>query len=296
MKNSSIGYIIGSAFRGMKKHFMMTTASVSVLIACMIIIGTAYLFSQNVSHFMAQIEQQNEIVAFISDDVPEEDYQSLKTKVESINGVSSADFVTKEESMEQYRAELGEDGEYLDAFTGENNPLRNSFVITISDLSLFESASASVAALEGIDHVRDTQEVVNVLLSLRQVVRILGFWVMVILGLVSLFIISNTIKIAMFNRKNEINIMKYVGATNWFIRWPFIFEGFFIGVVAAVICFALQWYVYTYLFGAMFAQISFVQLVPFAELYWHIIIIFAAIGIVVGVFGSITSIRRYLKV
>lgn len=295
MKNSSIGYIIGSAFRGMRKHLMMTTASVSVLIACMIIIGTAYLFSNNVSHFMEQIEQQNEIVAYISDDVPEEDYQSLQEQIKNINGVGETNFVTKEEALEDYREELGEEGSYLDAFTGEDNPLRNSFVITITDLDLFEGASNSIASLEGIDHVRDTQEIVNILISLRKVVQVLGFWVMIILGLVSLFIISNTIKIAMFNRKAEINIMKYVGATNWFIRWPFIFEGFFIGVLAAIICFALQWYVYNYLFTALFEGIGFIKLVPFGELYWHIIIIFGVLGVFVGVFGSLTSIRKYLK-
>ena len=295
MKNSSLGYIIGSAFRGMRKHLMMTTASISVLIACMIIIGTAYLFAQNVSHFMSKIEQQNEIVAFIDDEVPEEDYQPLQQKIESINGVSEVDFVTKDEALENYRVQLGEEGNYLDSFSGEDNPLRNSFNITIGDLELFEGASSAISNLEGIAYVRDTQKVVSVLLSLRKVVQVLGLWVMAILGLVSLFIISNTIKIAMYNRKNEINIMKYVGATNWFIRWPFVFEGLFIGISAAAICFALQWYIYNYLFASLFAGISFVELVPFSQLYIDIIVIFVMIGIVVGVFGSMTSIRKYLN-
>ncbi len=294
MKNSSLGYIIGSAFRGMRKHLMMTTASVSVLVACMIIIGTAYLFSQNVSNFMLQIEQQNEIVAFIEDEVPEEEYQSLKVRIEAINGVETVDFVTKDEALEDYRETLGEDGSYLDSFTDENNPLRNSFVITVGDLNLFNSVSAEVSGMEEIGRVRDTQEIVSVLISLRKVISILGVWIMLILGLVSLFIISNTIKIAMYNRRTEISIMKYVGATNWFIRWPFIFEGLFIGVVAGAICFGLQWYIYTYLLRSLFEGISFIQLVPFSELYLHIIVIFGVIGVVVGVFGSITSIRKYL--
>lgn len=273
---------------------MMTSASVGVLVACMVIIGTAYLFSQNVSNFMQQIEQQNEIVAFIDDNVPEEDYQGLQMKIESINGVSSVDFVTKEEALEDYRKTLGEDGSYLDAFTDENNPLRNSFAITIDDLSLFEEASKQISSLEEIARVRDTQETVSVLISLRKVVNVLGIWIMLILGLVSLFIISNTIKIAMYNRRTEISIMKYVGATNWFIRWPFIFEGLFIGITAASICFALQWYIYNYLLRSLFEGISFVQLLPFSALYLDIIIVFVAIGVIVGVFGSITSIRKYL--
>ncbi len=294
MKNSSLGYIISSAFRGMKKHLMMTTASVSVLIACMIIIGTAYLFAENISNFMTQIEQQNEIVAFIDEDVPEEEYQSLQQNIEAIEGVSDTDFITKDEALEEYRAQLGDEGAYLDSYTGEDNPLRNSFSITIGDLSQFENASTAIAELDEIAYVRDTQEVVSVLLSLRKVIQVLGMWIMVILGLVSLFIISNTIKIAMYNRKNEINIMKYVGATNWFIRWPFVFEGLFIGVLAATICFALQWYIYNYLFTTLFAGINFIELVPFSQLYVDIIVIFVVIGVVVGIFGSMTSIRKYL--
>ncbi len=295
MKNSSFGYLIGSAFRGMRKHLMMTTASVSVLLACMVIIGTAYLFAENVSYFMQQIEKENEIVAFIDETVPEEDQAVLKSDISAIDGVGDVTFVTKDQAMEEYRAELGEEGAYLDAFTGEENPLRHSFVISIDDLSKFETASATIAALSGIDHVRDTQEIVNVLLSLRKVVQILGLWIMVILGLVSLFIISNTIKIAMYNRKTEINIMKYVGATNWFIRWPFVFEGLFIGLVAAAVSFVLQWYIYTYLISSLMSGLHFIELVPFSALFVDVIIIFAVIGIVVGVFGSITSIRKYLN-
>lgn len=295
MKNSSFGYVISSAFKGMKNHLMMTTASVSVLIACMIIIGTAFLFSQNVSAFMNKIESQNEIVAFIDDDVKEEMYQSMQEKIKSISGVSAVEFITKEQALDDYREQLGNEGTYLESFKGENNPLRNSFAITIGDLTLFNQASKQISKIDGIDHVRDTQEVVNTLLSLRKVVRILSIWVLVILGLVSLFIISNTIKIAMYSRRTEINIMKYVGATNWFIRWPFLFEGLFIGILAAAICFLLQWYIYNYLLAGLFNGISFMQLVPFSQLYVYIIVIFAAIGIFVGVFGSLTSIRKYLN-
>lgn len=296
MKGTSFGYVLKSAFHGMRKNLMMTTASVSVLIACMLIIGTAYLFGENVSAFMTQIEQQNEIVAFIDDEVPEEDYQALQEKIKNISAVSDVRFVTKDEALKEYRSDLGDDGAYLDGFTGEENPLRNSFVITISELDAFSDISAQVAGLDGIDHVRDTQDIVNVLMSLRKVVRILGIWIMLILGVVSLFIISNTIKLAMYNRRNEINIMKYVGATNWFIRWPFILEGLFIGILAGAICFAFQWYIYTYVLSGLFSGIGFMQLVPFRQLYVDIIVIFATIGIVVGTVGSITSIRKYLKV
>ncbi len=272
----------------------MTTASVSVLVACMLIIGTAFLFAQNVSAFMAKIEQQNEIVAFIDEKVPEEEYQSLKARIEALDSVAEIRFVTKDQALLDYRAQLGEDGAYLDAFSGEENPLRNSFVITISDLDNFKKVSETVSGMEEIDHVRDTQDIVNVLLSLRNVVQILGIWIMIILGVVSLFIISNTIKIAMHNRRHEISIMKYIGATNRFIRWPFVLEGLFIGILSAAVCFGLQWYIYTYVMGRLFAALNFVSLVPFSQLYPGIAAIFVGIGVIVGGFGSAASIRKYL--
>ena len=273
---------------------MMTMASVSVLVACMLIIGTAFMFAQNVSAFMAQIEQQNEIVAFIDEEVPEEDFQGLKARIAGMDGVSEVRFVTKDQALLDYRAQLGEDGAYLDSFSGEDNPLRDSFVIMISDLDRFASISKSVSKMKEIDHVRDSQDIVNVLLSLRNVVQILGIWIMVILGVVSLFIISNTIKIAMHNRRHEINIMKYIGATNRFIRWPFVLEGLFIGLLSAAVCFGLQWYIYTYVLGHLFTALNFITLVPFSQLYPAIIAIFVGIGVIVGGFGSAASIRKYL--
>lgn len=294
MKNS-FGYFLKTAFQGLRKNFLMTVASVSVLIACMLIIGTAYLFSMTVAGFLDTLERQNEIVAFIDETVAEEDLSALKTKVESLSHVESVTFVTKEQALEEYREQLGEDGAYLDSYFGEDNPLRDSLVIAIDDIEHFESTSAAVAKVDGIARVRDSQQVVDFLLQLRSVVGMLGFWIMLILGVVALFIIANTIKIAMYNRRNEISIMRYVGATNGFIRLPFLLEGLMIGIFAAAVCFGLQWYVYTYLISGMLSSLPFVTVIPFSQVYWHVLILFGSIGVIVGTIGSFTSIGKYLK-
>ncbi len=300
MNTGSIIYFFKTSFKSMYKNALMTAASVFVLIACMIIIGTVFLTSENVISFMDRLEDQNEIVAFISDDYSDDSLsrENLCEKVKALNGVESVDYVTKEQAFAEYRDGLGESGEYLEGYDGEDNPLRNELRIKINDLTLFESVSSKVSEMTEIANIRDSQEVVDMLLSVRNVLSILGVWIMIILSLVSLFIISNTIKLAMYNRKNEINIMKYVGATNAFIRFPFVLEGMLIGIVSTLIALGIQWCLYTYTILPLLQDLSFLSesLVPFNEMLISIMIIFGIIGLVVGTFGSAVSIRKYLKV
>ena len=208
----------------MYKNALMTIASVFVLMACMLIIGSVFLASENVMSFMDKLEDQNEIVAFIDDEYGDDSLsrEQLCAKIEAINGVSSVEYITKEQAFAEYRDSLGENREYLDGYEGEDNPLRNELRIKIDDITLFENVSASVAAMDEIANIRDSQSIVDMLLSVRRMLNMLGFWILVMLAVVSLFIISNTVKLAMHSRRNEINIMKYVGATNGFIRFPFL--------------------------------------------------------------------------
>ena len=177
-------------------------------------------------------------------------------------------------------------------------PLRDEFRIQVDEnhLDAFEDIAARIAGMEEIANTSDSQEVVNVLLSLKKVMDILGFWIMIILALVSWFIVSNTIKLAMYNRRHEINIMKYVGATNAFIRTPFILEGIIIGLIAAIISFGLQWMIYVYLLQPLVADLQFITTVPFTSLCPVILLYFGGIGLFVGLVGSAFSINKYLKV
>jgi len=291
-------YFLQSAFKSIRKNYLMTFASIFVLVACMLIIGSAYLCSANIGALMQDLGENNEIVAYIDDELEESALASLKEEIESIDYVESVEYVTKEEALTQYQQQFGEEGEYLSWFYGDENPLRNEFRVRVDQqyLTEFEGITTQIADLEGVANTSDSQDVVNMLLSLQKVMDILGFWIMVILALVSWFIVYNTIKLAMYNRRHEINIMKYVGATNAFIRTPFVLEGIIIGLCAALLSFALQWIVYVYLLQPLVADIHFINTLPFSSMTPMLIIYFGGIGLLVGLVGSAFSINKYLKV
>ncbi len=300
MNAGSFFYFIKSSFKGMYKNALMTIASVFVLVACMLIIGSVYLASENVLSFMDKLEDQNEIVAFIDDAYGDDSLsrEQLCAKVEAISGVSSVEYVTKEQAFAEYRESLGANKDYLDGYEGENNPLRNELRITIDDINQFKSISETISQMEEIANIRDSQEIVDMLISVRKTLNMIGFWILVLLAVVSLFIISNTVKLAMHSRRNEINIMKYVGATNGFIRFPFLLEGVLIGIVSTVIAVALQWCIYVYALVPAISQLTFLMdcIVPFNSVFGSLVMIFIVIGLAVGIFGSALSIRKYLKV
>lgn len=300
MNTSSFFYFISSSFKSMYKNALMTLASIFVLVACMLIIGTVFIGSENVMSFMNKLEAQNEIVAFISDDYDDDSAsrKSLCEKIEAIPGVAEVEYITKDQALAEYRASLGENGEYLEGYDGEENPLRNELRIKISDIDQFSSVAFKISSMDEIANMRDSQVVVDLLIKVRNVLQMLGFWIMVILAIVSLFIISNTIKLTMYSRRNEISIMKYVGATNSFIRFPFVLEGIIIGIVSTALSLAVQWCIYSYALVPLLSELTFLSdsVVPFESLFVSLLIIFAAIGVVVGTLGSVISIRKYLKV
>lgn len=291
-------YFLQSAFKSIRKNYLMTFASIFVLVACMLIIGSAYLCSANIGALMDDLGENNEIVAYVDEELDESLLSELKDQLESIQYVDSVEFIGKDKALEEYQEQFGEEGSYLSWFYGDENPLRDEFRIHVEErhLSEFEAISQEVSSIEGIANISDSQDVVNMLLSLQKVMDILGFWIMLILALVSWFIVYNTIKLAMYNRRHEINIMKYVGATNGFIRTPFILEGIIIGLCAAAVSFALQWIIYVYLLQPLVADLQFINTLPFAALSPVIIAYFGGIGLLVGLIGSAFSINKYLKV
>ncbi len=291
-------YFLQSAFKSIRKNYLMSFASIFVLVACMLIIGSVFLCSANIDALMDDLGSNNEIVAYVDDELDESEFSALKAELESIEYVESVQFVTKDAALAEYQERFGEDGSYLSWFYGDENPLRNEFRIHVGekDLEHFESVTEEVALTDGVANTSDSQDVVNVLLSLQNVMDVLGFWIMILLALVSWFIVYNTIKLAMYNRRHEINIMKYVGATNGFIRTPFILEGVILGLCAAAISFAVQWIIYVYLLQPLVADLQFVVTIPFATLAPVIAIYFGIIGLLVGLIGSGFSINKYLKV
>lgn len=313
MNTGSIFYFFKSAFKSMYKNIVMTLASVFVLIACMLIIGTVYIAAENVLAFMDKLDAQNEIVAFVNDNYSDDSLSrdNLVDLIKDIDGIDSVEYITKEQALSEYRDGLGEDGAFLGYFDGEDNPLRNEIRIKVGDVSRFAEISDEIVERCGvvevssdsdetveenvIAKVRDSRDVVQSLQRIRQALTMLGVWIVLILAAVSLFIISNTIKLAMHNRRNEINIMKYVGATNGFIRFPFVLEGILICLISTAIALGIQWCLYTYALAPLINDLFF-KAVDFDVMFKGLFIIFGGIGLTVGILGSILSIRKYLKV
>ena len=291
-------YFLQSAFKSIRKNYLMTFASVFVLVACMLIIGSAYLCSANIGALMDDLGKNNEIVAYVDEELEESKLSVLQDELESIEYVVSVEFISKDDALTEYQEQFGEEGEYLSWFYGDENPLRDEFRFHVDEnrLTEFDAITKKVASTEGVANTSDSQEVVNMLLSLQKVMDILSFWIMVILALVSWFIVYNTIKLAMYNRRHEINIMKYVGATNAFIRTPFILEGIIIGLCAAIVSYGLQWIIYVYLLQPLVVDLQFISTLPFTALSPVIIAYFGGIGVLVGLIGSAFSINKYLKV
>ena len=286
---------VKEAFRGIYKHGLMSFASVTILAACMIIIGSVLLIVANLNTFVDQLQDQNEIVVFVNDGVSVADTEKMGEELENMANIESVQFVSKEEALEEYKS-MFESQADLFASLDEDNPLRDSYHVKVADLELYSKTMEDINALENIGNIRSSSKVVETLVNLRSTISMLGFWILVILLFVSLFIISNTVRLAMYSRRTEINIMKYVGATNGYIRRPFVFEGLIIGILACGIAYALQWYVYNEVIYQLVNQLALFEVIPFESVKLYVLGAFAVFSVLMGVLGSVLPMRKHLNV
>ncbi len=286
---------IKEALQGIYRHGLMSFASITILAACMIIIGSVLLIVENLNAFVSQLQDQNEVVVFVDESLDKAAVQNLENVIKGIPNIESVEYRSKDESLEEYKAMFGDQADLFDTLD-ENNPLRDSFHIKVADLENYNETIAKIEAVPEIVNIRSSSKVVDMLVNLRQTISLMGVWVLAILLFVSLFIISNTVRLAMFSRRTEINIMKYVGATNHYIRRPFIYEGLIIGIISCVIAFALQWYVYEKVIYPLMLKLSLFEAITFDSVKFYVLIGFAVFAIVMGVFGSILPMRKHLKV
>lgn len=286
---------IKEAFQGIYRHGLMSFASITILAACMIIIGSVLLIVGNLNAFVDQLQDQNEIVVFVDENAGEQGTEKVKADLNAIDNVEEVIYHSKEDNLKEYKSMFGEQADLFDTLDG-NNPLRDSFHVKVADLEKYNETMAKIEAVENIGNIRSSSRVVEMLVDLRETISLIGIWVLAILLFVSLFIISNTVRLAMFSRKTEINIMKYVGATNRYIRRPFIYEGLIIGILACGIAFALQWYVYDKVIYPLLCQLSLFDAITFDSVKFYVLAGFGIFAIVMGVLGSILPMRKHLRV
>ncbi|WP_243414632.1 permease-like cell division protein FtsX [Sporosalibacterium faouarense] len=299
MNFRNLSYMIKQGFVSMWKNRMMSFASVGSVTAALLILGVILLLILNINNIATVTQNQfDEVVVYLEEDVDQSDTERIGDAINEFDGILSVIYQSKEQALEIMKQNLGENGYLLEGLE-EENPLPNSYVIQLKDLKYADDVVMRLEGLTGVEDIRYLKDVLDQLMTIANTVRLGGFIIIGFLILISIFIISNTIKLTVAARKREINIMKYVGATNGFIRGPFVVEGMLLGLIGAVISIAVVYFGYKYLFTVLNEELYVlftVYLVPYYKIFQDITIIFVSIGVGIGVIGSVLSIRKFLKV
>ena len=292
MKLSSLRYLLREGFRNLWQNRFMSIASIGVLVSCLLLTGFAYLVFANVDHAFDWVYGQNVVAVFVDLESTPEETAEVGEKLKAITNVASVEFVSKDKTLEDMRDELP--AETFESMQGENNPLQDTYIVTLKDLDQFEGTVSQLKGVSGVDDVRYDGGIASMLTKIRQVVLAVGGWVILMLLLVSLFIIANTIKLTVYNRRLEIYIMKSVGATNGFIRFPFAIEGVVLGLLAALLSYGIIAWVYSKLASLFSFGISFSPL-TFSDVWAVLLVGFLVIDMLTGIAGSAISMTKYLK-
>ena len=290
MRFNMFRYLVKEGYRSLRKNLFMSAASVLVLVSCLLITGCAYLVFENVNHGFEWAYQQNIVVVYSEKGSTEEQNTAIRDAITAMDNVAEVTFESKDELLDRYSTEFGE---LLDDLK-EDNPLLDAFIVRLKDLSLFNGTVTAIQAVEGVDSVDYNADLSAMLVKIRNLVLNIGGWVILLLLMVSLFIIANTIKLTVYTRRLEIYIMRSVGATAWFIRFPFMIEGALLGTAAGTLAYGLVYGVYRVVYHYFPATAMF-QLIPFSDVWFTLLIGFLVGGMLVGLLGSSFSIGRYLK-
>ncbi len=301
MRGSSFGYLLKEGARNITMNAMMSLASIGVLVSCLLLIGSSVMFSLNVKSIVGYVESQNEVVAFVLDGLDEEAMGRLDDEIRGIGNISQIEFIDKDKALSDWMSSMGDNGQLLEMFRYDN-PLPNSYKMTVADMSLLRETTEEIKNIIGIDHVNAPYEVADNITGLKSAVDMVSLVIIGILGAVSLVVVTNTIKITVFNRRKEISIMKYVGATDGFIRLPFLVEGILLGIISATLAFGMLWGGYELLIRYIITselQWKYIigdNLVDFQAYAPHLYLGFLGAGVFIGSAGSMTFIGKYIKV
>ena len=295
MKINNLSYLLKEGIKGIFTHGFMSFAAVCVTVACLIIVGSFSLLMYNVNIMVEDLNKTNEILVFIDENLSDAEAKSVGTKINVIENVHQATFVTREEALQNFIA----DHQNSSAFNGvAAEDLRHRFVVVLQDNQLIAQTVAQIRQIGGVADIRAEYELAEGFSTMENVIQIVSVAIISVLLIVSLLIISNTVKLAMYDRRDEIAIMKMVGATNGFIRLPFVVEGFTLGMIGAALAFGIEWLMYDAL-ATRVREADTLQLftfVPFQQLLYPMIAVFCLAGLFVGIVGSWTSIRKFLDV
>lgn len=293
MKFSGFGYLIKEGIKNIWSNRMMSLASIGVLISCLLLTGAAELMSLNVAKAVDSIGGGNVTRVFLNQEITDLDAVYIEEELAKLDNVTETKFISKDDAIKEYQDTLRED--IFEQLLGEGNPLPNSIDVTMADLSQYDSTIESILAVDGVESTRDNRDVAEKLTSLNSLVTTLSFWIMVALVIISIFIISNTIRMTMYSRRFEISIMKSVGATDTFVRIPFVVEGMTIGLLSGIVTSVLLFFLYDVVLKAIQNIMPFNDFYSYSQVGGWATLVFIFAGMMIGALGSMVSIGRYLK-
>lgn len=288
-------YFFHEGLSNMFAHGFMSFAAVGITVACLLIMGTFSLVAVNAQNLLDELENENEILAYVDEELEDTEVRALQGKLEGLEGVASVRFISRDEAMRSFQEKYEDEPLFKDL---EPEVFRHRYVIKVTDLTVAGEVAAALAEVEGVAKVNAYEELTSGFIAVRNIAGVVCIALIAILFIVSMFIISNTIKLTTFDRREEIAIMKMVGATDSFIRWPFVYEGLLLGLFASGVGFGLQWLLYNAVAEGIAANdtIELIHVVEFTTIWPTVALTFAVSGIFIGVCGSLSAIRKFLQV
>ena len=294
MKISTSEYVIREVFFSLRRNSWMAIASISTVAVSLFIFGMFMILVMNMNRMAESLESQVEISVYLKDDVKESSIDDIRGTIESMQGIDTVTFVGKEEAMKRFQERLGEQKFLLEAI-GDTNPLPNAFEVKVKHPDMVKAAADETSKIKGVESAKYGQDVVQHMFDITRLIRVFGFAVMVLLAGATLFIISNTIRLTVFARRKEIAIMKYVGATDWFIRWPFMLEGIVLGFFGGVVAAGALRIAYGMVTNKIYDTLAFFPLIPMFPFIGYVGIGILVCGMVIGAIGSTISLKRFLN-
>ena len=300
MRTSNVTYLVKKGISSIWKNFLMSFASFCILMVSLLLVSCAVLLMMNVNKIMSNIEDTNEITIYLKEDISDKQVENIKSVLEKNQDITDVKYYSKEQALDDFRDNMAEYSELLDYL--DKNPMPETFLVRVKDLSKIRHVVNTVNDIEGVEQTKAPYDFASVLVQIRNTFTLIGGAVLVALVVVSIVIVSNSIRTSVFARRNEISIMRYVGATSGFIKAPFFVEGMFIGILAGAAAWGLTWLIYDSVFALFSADLTvwqmfgFYGLTPFGDIMWYVLAVNCAAGALLGAVGTVFSTGKYLKV
>lgn len=295
MKRYSLTYFLSQSVKSLFRNGVMTLASILALIGCLLVTGGFALLVKNINENLTDLGLQNEIVVFVDYDLSQEETDKIYEEIKNLDNVAEVEYIPKEEGLREMSEKYSDEYNSIFDVLKEDNPFADAFNIKYEDNARVSDLNYNLQKIEGVMKVNNRVDLSMKIENMKSGVSFIFIWFLVLLFIVSLFVIINTIKLSVFSRRNEISIMRYIGATKAFVITPFVIEGIIIGLFSSVVSYFAEWYMYSYIQNSLHAEMSFIKIIEFSSVSHWVLLGFIGIGIITGIIGSCISLNKYLN-